>query len=410
MPYLRATGFVLAATLTLSACAPSAPLDVAPPTAEVGVVVVRPQRIALSVQLPGRTVAFRIAQVRPQVSGIIKKRLFTEGANVTAGEPLYQLDPAAYQAAFDSAQASVAKADANALTAKLRDERYQKLSTTGFVSQQDRDDVTASLRQAQADQATARAALEGARINLGYTRIVAPISGRIATSAFTEGALVTANQDSTLTTVQQYDPMYVDLSQSAADLLRLQAQFAAGKLQHADARSASVQLQLDDGSTYSREGKLEFTGITVSESTGAVTLRAVFPNPDGRLLPGMYVRALVAQGVDEQALLVPQQAVSRDTRGEAIVMVVGAADVVEQRTVQIASAYGSQWRLSDGLHAGERVIVQGLQNVRAGAAVKASVVELGTAPTKLPTATAAATATPTVAPAATPTAVSAATH
>jgi membrane fusion protein (multidrug efflux system) len=385
MPHTRTSGLtfstlaLLSSGLALYACSARSPSSAAPSAVPVGVIVVQPQRVALPVQLPGRTVAFRIAQVRPQVSGIIKRRLFTEGAFVKAGEALYQLDASSYQAAHDSAQAALAKADANAMTVRLRYERYQKLAAAGAVSQQDRDDVTAMLRQAEADQATARAALEMARINLAYTRISAPISGRIATSAYTEGALVTANQDAALTSVQQYDPMYVDLSQSAADALRLRAQFAAGKLQRADERSASVRLQLDDGSTYAGAGRLEFTGITVSESTGAITLRAIFPNPDGRLLPGMYVRALFAQGVDEQALLVPQQAVSRDTRGEAVVMVVGVDSKVEQRSVQIASAIGSQWRISDGLKPGERIIVQGLQNVRAGAQVTPSIVDLAAA-------------------------------
>ena len=337
--------------------------------------VIAPQRLTLGAQLPGRTVAYRIAQVRPQVSGIIKRRLFTEGANVAAGQALYALDAATYQAAYDSAQAAVAKADANALTVKLRFDRYQKLAASGDVSQQDRDDVTANLPQAQADQATARAALETARINLGYTRIVAPIAGRIGTSAFTEGALVTANQDSPLTTVQQYDPMYVDLSQSVTDLLKVRAEFAAGRLRRADEHSAVVRLQLDDGSEYALDGRLEFTGVSVSESTGAVTLRAIFPNPEGRLLPGMYVRARVAQGVDEAALLVPQQAVTRDPRGEATALVVGADEKVEQRILKVSEAGGNQWRVGAGLKTGDRVIVQGLLNLRPGATVKATPID-----------------------------------
>ena len=345
----------------------------------VGVVVVQPQRIAITTQLPGRTVAFRIAQVRPQVSGIIKQRLFVEGALVSAGQPLYQLDPAPYRAAYDSAQAAVAKAAANALTVSLKYQRYQKLATTGDVSQQDRDDVTANLSQAEADQATARAALETARINLGYTRIVAPISGRIATSVYTEGALVTANQDNPLTTVQQNDPMYVDLTQPAAEVLRLRQQLAAGGIERADARSAAVHLLLDDASLYAHAGRLEFTGITVSESTGTITLRAVFPNPDGALLPGLYVRAQLAQGVDERALLVPQQAVSRDTRGNAMALVVNAANKVEQRELNVSAVGGNQWRVTGGLSAGERVIVQGAQKTKVGATVNATVVDMAPA-------------------------------
>jgi membrane fusion protein (multidrug efflux system) len=342
----------------------------------------QPQHLAIGVQLPGRTVAFRIAQVRPQVSGIIKQRLFTEGANVSAGQALYALDAATYRAAYDSAQAAVAKADANALTVRLRFDRYQKLAASGDVSQQDRDDVTANLTQAQADQATARATLETARINLGYTRIVAPIAGRIGTSAFTEGALVTANQESPLTTVQQYDPMYVDLSQSVTELLKVRAQFAAGKLRRADEHSAAVRLQLDDGSEYAHDGRLEFTGVSVSESTGAVTLRAIFPNAEGRLLPGMYVRAQVSQGVDDAALVLPQQAVARDARGEATALVVGTDGKAEQRTLKVSEAGNNQWRVNEGLKTGDQVIVQGLLNLRAGTPVKATIV--ATAATAVP--------------------------
>ena len=365
-------------TLLVAGCGASGKGDQSGAVPEVGVVVVEPQRVALTTQLPGRTVAYRIAQVRPRVSGIIKQRLFTEGALVKAGQPLYQLDPAPYQAAYDSAQAVVAKAEANGLTQRLKHERYLKLAVTGDVSQQDRDDVTSSLSQAEADEKTARAALETARINLAYTRIVAPIEGRIATSVYTEGALVTANQDAPLTTVQQYSPMYVDMTQPATAVLRLRSHLAAGTLKSADAHSASVRLLLDDGSYYPLEGRLEFTGVTVSESTGAITLRAVFPNSDGVLLPGMYVRALLAQAIDESALLVPQQAVSRDARGEATALVVGAGDKVEQRALSVEAA-GDQWRVIAGLHAGERVIVQGLQKAKIDSVVKPTIVELGAA-------------------------------
>jgi membrane fusion protein, multidrug efflux system len=342
---------------------------------EVGIIIVQPQRVTITALLPGRTVAYRIAQVRPQVSGIIKQRLFVEGALVKAGQPLYQLDPAPYQAAYDSAQAAVAKAEANLLTVRLKYERYQKLAVTGDVSQQDRDDVTASLSQAQADQKTALSALETARINLAYTRIVAPIEGRTATSVYTEGALVTANQDSPLTTVQQYSPMYVDLTQPASAVMQLRSQLASGALKNADANSASVRLLMDDGRFYPTEGRLEFTGVTVSESTGAITLRAVFPNPDGVLLPGMYVRAQLAEAVDEKALLLPQQAVTRDTRGEATTLVVGPDDKVELRALTVEPA-ADQWRVIAGLQAGERVIVQGQIKAKVDAAVKPTLVEL----------------------------------
>jgi membrane fusion protein (multidrug efflux system) len=375
---LRALLLTLTATLA-AGCGASSKEAAANRPPEVGVIVVQPQRASISTLLPGRTVAYRIAQVRPQVSGIIKKRLYTEGAVVAAGQPLYQLDPAPYQAAADSARAALAKADANALTTHQKYDRYQQLALSGDVSQQDRDDVTANMRQAEADQATARAAVETAQINLGYTRIVAPIEGRTGTSAYTEGALVTANQDNALTTVQQYDPMYVDLAQAAADVLRLRQQFAAGKLKRSDERRASVQLRLEDGSLYGREGRLEFTGVTVSESTGAITLRAVFPNPDGTLLPGMFVRAQLDQATDESALLLPQQAVSRDTRGGAIALVVGAQDRVEQRSLSVEAAGGNLWRVSSGLSRGDRVIVQGQQKAHVGAAVKPVVINLPTA-------------------------------
>jgi membrane fusion protein (multidrug efflux system) len=383
MTLLRITCLALLAAATTIGCSGSGQSTGAGTAMEVGVVVAQPQNTEISTQLPGRTVAFRIAQVRPQVSGIIKRRLFTEGALVAAGQPLYQLDPAPYQAAFDSAQAQVASADANELTVRLKHDRYLKLATAGDVSQQDRDDITASLRQAEAQQAVARAALETARINLGYTRIVAPIPGRIATSAFTEGALVTANQDAPLTTVQQYSPMYVDLAQPAAEVLRLRQQLAAGALARTGGGSggggsASVRLQLEDGSIYGESGRLEFTGVTESESTGAITLRAVFPNADGTLLPGMYVRALLAVGVAQSALLVPQQAVSRNARGDATVLVVNADNHVELRDVQLEAAPGNQWRVLAGLRAGERVIVQGQQKVRPGDLVSPVVVDRAT--------------------------------
>jgi membrane fusion protein (multidrug efflux system) len=361
-------------TLLIAGCGASQSnkTDAAP---EVGVVIVQPQRVTITTQLPGRTVAYRIAQVRPQVSGIIKQRLFTEGAVVKAGQPLYQLDPAPYQAAYDSAQAAVAKAAANLLTVQLKYDRYQKLAASGDVSQQDRDDVTANLSQAQADEKTARALLETARINLAYTRIVAPIEGRIATSVYTEGALVTANQDAPLTTVQQYQPMYVDMTQPATAVMRLRSQLASGALKNADTHSASVRLLMDDGSFYALDGRLEFTGVTVSEGTGAITLRAVFPNPDGVLLPGMYVRALLAQAIDERALLLPQQAVSRDARGEATTLVVGPDNKVELRSLTVEPA-SDQWRVVAGLHAGERVIVQGQVKAKVDAPVKPTVVRL----------------------------------
>lgn len=337
--------------------------------------VMRPQHAALTAELPGRTVAYRIAQVRPQVSGIIQKRLFTEGATVQAGQALYQIDPGTYRAAHDSAAAAVAKAEANTLTATLRYDRYQKLAQSGVVSQQDRDDVTANLRQSEADLANARASLQAATINLNYTRIVAPITGRIGTSDYTEGALVTTNQAASLATVTQLDPIYVDVTQSSNDLLRLRAQLQSGELQKSGDNRTRVKLILSDGSTYGQEGVLEVTGVTVSESTGAITLRAVVPNPDGTLLPGMFVRALVEQGVDESALLVPQRAVSRTASGEAMALVAGADGKIEQRTLRLGAAVDDAWQVLAGLSAGERLVVEGVQKVKPGDTAKLTVVD-----------------------------------
>jgi len=366
----------LIALLTLAGCGAGRqdPAGDSPP--EVGVIVLQPQRLELSTVLPGRTVAFRIAQVRPRVNGIIVRRLYAEGAFVQAGQALYELDPATYQAAVDAAQASVAKADANELTVRLKYERYQKLAARGDVSAQDRDDITAMHKQAEADQATARAALEAARINLDYTHVRAPISGRTSTSAYTEGALVTANQDAALTTVTQTDPMNVDFVQAAGAVLRMRSLLAGGELRQAEHGGALVRLQFDDGSSYGQDGRLEFTGIAVGDSTGTITLRAVFPNPQGRLLPGMYVRAVLAQGVDEHALLLPQLAVARDSRGQALAMVVGPGGKVATRTISVEEAGASRWRVLSGLAAGDQVIVQGLQSVHEGDAVRPLVVGL----------------------------------
>jgi membrane fusion protein, multidrug efflux system len=359
---------VLAFSL-LAACGGGAP-KVSRPPAEVGIIVLAPQRAELNVELPGRTVAYRIAQVRPQITGIIQRRLFTEGAYVAAGQPLYQIDPGTYRAARDSAQAAVNKAVANRETAKLRYARIDKLAATGLASQQDKDDVTANLQQADADLGIAQAALESAEINLAYTRIVAPIAGRIATSAFTEGALVTANQTAALTTIQQLDPIYVDLSQSSADVLRLQRQIAAGAVKRTPSGATKVQILLEDGSLYPLEGTLEFTGITVSESTGAITLRAIVPNPKGQLLPGTYVRAVVQQAVDEQAILAPQSVVARNENGEPAALVVDPDNRVEQRILKIANAVGDHWVVTEGLAAGDRLIVEGRQKVKAGDVVR----------------------------------------
>jgi membrane fusion protein, multidrug efflux system len=339
--------------------------------AEVGIILVQPQRAAQTVELPGRTVPLRVAQVRPQITGIIQRRLFAEGAYVQAGQPLYQIEPGIYQSAYESAQAAVAKGEANALTARLRYERYVKLAASGVVSQQERDDVTANQRQTEADLATAKASLHTAAINLGYTRIVAPIAGRIGTSDFTEGALVTANQQAALATIQQLNPIYVDLTQSSDELLKLRRELTAGDLKRLPGSKAEVRLVLGDGSIYAHTGELAVTDVTVSETTGAVTLRAVVPNPDGQLLPGMYVRAQLQQGVSDNALIVPQRAVTRSETGEATVVLVNAEGKTERRTITLGASSGNNWIVSSGLVAGDRVITEGLQRVRDGDTVKA---------------------------------------
>jgi membrane fusion protein (multidrug efflux system) len=341
---------------------------------EVGVVVVQPQRAALTTELPGRTLPFRVAQVRPQISGIIQKRLFEEGAYVQAGQALYQIDPGIYRAAQDSAKAAVAKGEANALTARLRSDRYTKLAQSGVVSQQDRDDVMANLAQAEADLATAKAALETATINLAYTRIVAPIAGRIATSEFTEGALVTANQTQPLTTVQQLNPIYVDLSQSSDAALRLQQQFASGTIKRDTSNRAVVHIVLSDGSTYPQAGNLEFVGVTVSESTSAITLRAIVPNAEGKLLPGLFVRAVVDLGTSEGAILAPQRSVQRDENGNPTVMVLDPSNRIQVRKVTTGDTVGDSWLITSGLAAGDRLVLDGIQKVKDGDTVKPAMI------------------------------------
>lgn len=338
--------------------------------AEVSVVVMAPQRAAITAELPGRTVAVRVAQVRPQVSGIVQQRLFTEGAYVRAGQPLYQLDPGTYRAARDSAAANLGKTQAQLKTVQLRSERVTKLFAAGMISQQERDDSLASLAQSEADVGASKAALQSAEINLAYTRIVAPISGRIATSEVTEGALVTANQQTALTTIQQLDPIYVDLTQSSDELLRLRQQFDNGALTRIGANRVPVRIVLGDGSTYPLPGTLEFTGLTVSEGTGAITLRASVPNPETRLLPGMFVRARLEQGISDAALLVPQRSVQRDGNGQPYVFLVGGDNKIERRSIRTGGNVGNDWLVDSGLKAGDRVVVEGLQRVKDGDTVR----------------------------------------
>ncbi|OWK48727.1 Multidrug resistance protein MexA precursor [Pseudomonas oleovorans subsp. oleovorans] len=326
-------------------------------TPQVGVVTLEAKPFALTSEVPGRTSAYRIAEVRPQVNGIIQKRLFTEGSEVKAGQQLYQIDPATYQAAFKSAQATQ-------LSAKSLADRYKLLVADKAVSQQAYDEARAAALQAEA-------ALEQARIDLRYTKVMAPISGRIGRSAVTEGALVSNGQANAMATIQQLDPIYVDVTQSSKELLRLRRDLAEGRLQKASDSAAKVALKLEDGSRYAHEGTLEFSEVAVDESTGSVTLRAVFPNPDHLLLPGMFVHAELVSGVKQNAILAPQQGVTRNQRGEPTAMVVGADNKVELRVLKADRTAGSAWLVEEGLNAGDRLITEGLQFVQPGAEVKA---------------------------------------
>lgn len=336
---------------------------------EVVIIKLEPRREVYTTALAGRIASFQVAEVRPQVGGILQQRLFTEGADVKAGQALYQIDPATYEAALDSAQAALMKAEANVTPARLKAERFRELLAIKAVSKQEYDDAQAAFKQAEADVAVNRAAVKTARINLEYTKVRSPISGRIGKSAFTPGALVTANQAQALTSVRQLDPVYVDITQSSQDLLRLRAQFTNGELRSA-AEEAPVRLKLENGAMYPHEGRLQFTDVSVDESTGMVSLRALFPNPEHILLPGMYVRAVIAEGVDENALLVPQRALRRDPKGQASVLLVDGGGKVDVRLVDVGRTVGDSWQVLFGLKPGDRVIVEGGQNVRPGMSVK----------------------------------------
>ncbi|GAB1423796.1 efflux RND transporter periplasmic adaptor subunit [Thauera terpenica] len=342
-----------------------------PPAPVVTVMTVQSALVPLVTELPGRTTAYLIAELRPQVGGIVQQRAFTEGSEVRAGQLLYRIDAAPYQAAYDSAKANLARAEANLQVAKVTAERYAGLVSIQAVSKQANDDAQAALQLAQADIAAAKAALDKARIDLDHTQVKSPISGRIGRSSVTQGALVTANQAEALATVQQLDPIYVDLTQSSADMLRIRRDLAAGTLQRNTNKAVPVTLTLEDGSEYGSEGSLAFSEVTVDESTGSVTLRAKFPNPKGVLLPGMYVRARLPQGVRSEAILVPHAALTRDPRGNALVMVVDAESKVQARPVKVVQSLDSQWVVTDGLQPGERIIVEGLQKIRPGASVQA---------------------------------------
>jgi membrane fusion protein (multidrug efflux system) len=368
---LRRSGIAGAlAALLLAACGAHQPPQRPPPT--VGVVTVQPQAVTLTTELPGRTNPYEIAEVRPQVGGIIQARLFTEGGIVQAGQVLYQIEPAPFQAAYDQAQGQLASAEANLADTKLKADRLEGLVKLNSIARQDADDAEAAYKQAQATVKQDSAAVEAARINLGWTRVTAPITGKIGISTVTKGALVTATQTTALTTIQRLDPIYVDVTQSAAQVVALRKQMAQGGL-HPDARAgAETHLTLDDGSTYPLPGSLQFTDITVDPTTDAVTLRAIFPNPSGLLLPGMFVRATVIEGVNPSALLVPQQGITRDARGQATALVVDAKGVVELRHVQVGQTIGAKWLVTAGLAAGDRVIVEGTQAAQPGMHVRAA--------------------------------------
>jgi len=362
---------VLASLLGLTGCQDSQGNGAVPAAVpEVATVTIEPRPIELTTELPGRTSAYLIAEIRPQVNGIIKKRMFREGSDVKAGDLLYRIDPAPFQVAYDSAKASLGKAQANLPSIRLRVERYKELLVDKAVSQQDYDDAAAAVEQAKAEIEYWKTAVEAARINLGYTRVTAPISGRIGRSSVTDGALVTAYQMTTLATIQQLDPIYVDVTQSSAELLRLRRNLATGELTTDEKSGKKVRILLEDGTPYPVEGALQFRDVTVDPTTGSFTLRIVVPNPQDLLLPGMFVRALVKEGIAEQAILVPQQGVSRNPKGEPIALLVDAAGTVQQRVLTLNRAIGDQWLVASGLSGGERVIVEGMLKVRPGAAVK----------------------------------------
>jgi membrane fusion protein, multidrug efflux system len=366
-----AGGVSLAALLAVVATACGGPGSGARPPPTVGVVVIEPQPVALTAELTGRTSPYEVADVRPQVGGIVEARLFTEGSIVQAGQVLYEIEPAPFRAAYDQAEAQLASAEANLTATRLKAERFADLVKIHAVSSQDFDDAEAAFKQAAATVEQDRAAAEAARINLDFTRVTAPITGRIGISTVTKGALVTASQTTALDTIQRMDPIYVDVTQSAAQVVALRRQMAQGGLDASAPGGAEVHLTLDDGTAYGLAGRMQFTDITVDQTTDAVTLRAVFPNPAGLLLPGMFVRALVVEGVEPSGLLVPQQGVTRDQKGQPTALVVNKNGTVELHQLQVGQSVGNKWLVTSGLNPGDRVIVEGLQSAEPGAQVHA---------------------------------------
>jgi len=373
----RAAWPALAAALLLAGCGKDA--SGPPPLPEVSVVTLKPRAVAITDQLPGRTTAYRVAEVRPQVTGVVQRRLFTEGTEVKAGQQLFQIDAGSYRAALSSAEAALQRAEAQAVAARLLEQRYAPLIAANAVSKQENDEAIAARARAEADVASARAAVAAARINVVYTQVLSPISGRIGRALVTEGALVTSEQESPLATVQQLDPIYVDIVQSSTAMLRLQRQLASGALVKDADDHAEVSLTLEDGSVYPERGQLMVSEASVDPSTGSVVLRAVFPNPQRELLPGMFVQTQLTRGTRTAALLVPQRGVSHNPAGEATVLIVGKDGKVAERTVSADRAIAGEWLITTGLSPGDRVIVDGLQKVKPGVAVKAvpSAEELG---------------------------------
>lgn len=353
---------LLCSALILAGCGKSGQQQQRVP--EVGIVVVKAQPVTLTTELPARTDPYRTSNVEPQVTGILQKILFKEGGLVHAGQPLYQIDPAPYKAAYDSARAAVEVARANLADAKLKADRYAALRAQNAIAQQDADDAEAAYKQALATVEQNKANLESARINLGYTTITAPITGRIGRTLVTPGALVTANQTTPLATIATLDPIYVDMDQSSAELVHLEREAAEGQLSRRLPASTPVTLEMDDGSTYPLKGTLQFSEVTVDPTTGAVVLRAQFPNPDGLLLPGMYVRATIVEGELRNAILAPQQGVGRDTRGQPTALVVDAGGIVRLRQLVAPRTIGNDWLVTSGLHPGDRLIVEGSINAQ----------------------------------------------
>ncbi len=363
---------VILAFFLLNGCKQEAAKTMAKqPPVQVDVITLKTQPVKLEAELPGRTSAYRVAEVRPQVNGIVQKRFFTEGSKIASGDVLYQIDPALYQTRLDSAKAALAKAKANEHSAQLKAERYKILIRKNAVSEMDQVEIEANWKQAVAEVASAEAAVNSARIDLAYTRITAPISGRIGKSMISEGALVTAQQSAPLATIQQLDPLYVDVTQSSTDLLKLKKSLSTELLENSESPRSDVTLLLEDGTKYAHTGSLEFSDVTVDQSTGTVTLRAIVGNPDEELLPGMFVRARLTTGVKQNAILVPAESISRNKKGQAVVMLVSAQSTVESRLIDSGRNMGNKVLVNEGLSAGDRLITAGFQKIKPGAQVTA---------------------------------------